>query len=90
MANEQPAVLLTSADIDNIENERNRINSELADIEARRGDLEAARIDLSDRLTKIHALLDALGIGTLSQLASNSVYASRNVKVVPRNGTSGH
>lgn len=90
MANEQPAVLLTSADIDNIENERHRINNEIAEIDARRTDLEAHRADLGDRLTKIHALLEALGIGTLNQLASNSVYAARNVKAVPRNGIGGH
>lgn len=83
---ESPAILLTSADIDNIENERLLLDAELASLEVKRAELNLRSNELSDRLTKIRALLDALGLGHVNQLASNSLYAARNVKSVPRNG----
>ncbi|ESQ87069.1 hypothetical protein ABAC460_21100 [Asticcacaulis sp. AC460] len=86
MTNETPAILLTSADIDTIEQERAGLEAEISAMEVRRAELEVRRSELSDRLAKIRALLDALGLGAVSQLASNSLYAARNVKAIPRNG----
>ncbi|ESQ75490.1 hypothetical protein [Asticcacaulis sp. AC402] len=86
MTHEAPAILLTSADIEMIEQEKAGLEMELSAMELRRNELEIRRGELSDRLVKIRSLLDALGLGTVSQLASNSLYAARNVKAVPRNG----
>lgn len=86
MSSDQPAILLTSADIDNIESERTLLSSEIAALEARRAELEVRKTELSERLTKIRALLDALGLGAVNQLSSNSLYAARHVKAIPQNG----
>ncbi len=87
---ETPTILLTSADIQNIENERVRINSEIAALEARLPELHARQGELSERLTKINALLDALGLGSVNELSSNSVYAARHVRTVPNGHGSGN
>jgi len=80
---ETPTILLTSADIQNIENEQTRLNSEIAALEAKLPELHARRGELGERLTKINSLLDALGLGSVSELSSNSVYAARHVRTVP-------
>lgn len=80
---ETPTILLTSADIQNIENERTRINSEIAALEAKLPELRTRQSELGERLAKINSLLDALGLGSVSELSSNSVYAARNVRTVP-------
>lgn len=86
MTTETPAILLTSADIDNIESERTLLNAEIASLDVRRAELDVRRGELTDRLSKIRALLDALGLGAVNQLSSNSLYATRHVKAVPHNG----
>jgi len=86
---ETPTILLTSADIQNIENERTRINSEIAVLEAKLPELHARQAELGERLTKINSLLDALGLGSVSELSSNSVYAARNVRTVPTGHSNG-
>jgi len=80
---ETPTILLTSADIQTIENERSRVQSEIATLEARLPELHARQAELGERLAKINALLDALGLGSVSELSSNSVYAARHVRTVP-------
>ena len=47
MSSDQPAILLTSADIDNIESERTLLSSEIAALEARRAELEGRKTELS-------------------------------------------
>ncbi len=84
MTMDSPAILLTSADIQNIENERTRVASEIAALEARLPELRLREDELSQRLTKINSLLEALGLGAVHEMSSNSVYASRNVHTVPR------
>ena len=86
---ETPTILLTSADIQNIENERTRINSEIEALEAKLPELHARQSELGERLTKINSLLDALGLGSVHELSSNSVYASRNVRTVPNGHSNG-
>ncbi len=86
---ETPTILLTSADIQNIENERTRINSEIAALEARLPELHARQAELGERLGKINSLLDALGLGSVNELSSNSVYAARHVRTVPNGQTNG-
>ncbi|MBP2159470.1 MULTISPECIES: hypothetical protein [Asticcacaulis] len=86
MTTETPAILLTTADIENIEKERAQLDAEVAMLVKKHAELDQRRTELSERLAKIHTLLDALGLGTLGQLSSNSLYAARNVKSVPRNG----
>ena len=90
MTTEQPAILLTSADVDNIENDRNRVSAEIEAMEAKLVNLQVRRTELTDRLSKINALLDALGLTTLSQASSNSVYASRNARTVPNGNGNGN
>ncbi len=86
---ETPTILLTSADIQNIENERTRINSEIAALEARLPELHARQAELGERLGKINSLLDALGLGSVNELSSNSVYAARHVRTVPNGHSNG-
>ncbi len=88
MTTEQPAILLTSADVQNIENDRNRISAEIVSLESKLVELQGRRGELTERLNTINALLNALGLSTLSQAASNSVYAARSARVVP--GGNGH
>ena len=87
---ETPTILLTSADIQNIENERARINTEIAVLEAKLPELHTRQTELAERLAKINSLLDALGLGSVHELSSNSVYAARNVRTVPNGQTNGN
>jgi len=87
---ETPTILLTSADIQNIENERSRINTEIAVLEAKLPELHQRQAELGERLAKINSLLDALGLGSVHELSSNSVYAARNVRTVPNGQTNGN
>lgn len=86
---ETPTILLTSADIQNIENERTRISSEIVALEARLPELHARQAELGERLGKINSLLDALGLGSVNELASNSVYSARHVRAVPNGHSHG-
>ncbi len=85
---ETPTILLTSADIQNIENEQTRITSEIAVLEAKLPELHMRQAELVERLAKINSLLAALGLGSVHELSSNSVYAARNVRTVPGTGHS--
>ncbi len=86
---ETPTILLTSADIQNIENEQTRITSEIAALEAKLPELHLRQAELSDRLAKINSLLSALGLGSVHELSSNSVYAARHVRTVPNGHSNG-
>ena len=85
---ETPTILLTSADIQNIESEQTRIISEIAALEAKLPELHTRKAELGERLSKINSLLEALGLGSVHELSSNSVYAARNVRTVPGGGQS--
>ncbi len=87
---ETPTILLTSADIQNIENEQTRLAAEIAALEAKLPELHARRGELGERLAKINSLLDALGLGSVNELSSNSVYAARHVRTVPNGHGSGN
>ncbi len=80
---DQPVILLTSADVDNIEKDRSRVTAEIEMMESKIIELQGRRTELTERLNKINALLDALGLNNISEAASNSVYAARNARVVP-------
>ncbi len=84
-----PTILLTSADIQNIEHEQTRIASEIAALEAKLPELRTRQVELGERLVKINTLLDALGLGSVHELSSNSVYAARHVRTVPNGHSNG-
>jgi peptidoglycan hydrolase CwlO-like protein len=86
---ETPTILLTSADIQNIEHERTRINAEIVALEAKLPELHARQAELAERLAKINSLLDALGLGSVNELSSNSVYAARHVRTTPSGHSNG-
>lgn len=88
MVTERKTILLTSADIDSIEKERMLVDAEIEALERKLPELQARRGELSERLSRIDALLNALGLNSINETSSNSLYAARNVQAVPR--TNGH
>lgn len=77
-------ILLTSDDLENIEKQIAAINSEILSLEARLPELQRQKSELTERLKTINALLEALGLRSIDELASNSLYAARHPMVIPR------
>jgi hypothetical protein len=56
------SVLLTASDIKRLVDERARMNAEISDIDSRRREMERQRDEIIGRLSRIHELMEALGL----------------------------